>query len=213
MTKYCTNCGHEPQEGDKFCAECGAPVDTVIEPEVHQININVSQSVNAHESSSAPQRIRCPNPECPFPEDVQLISALVEAGRTLGTVSDAGYKVEMRSALSKQLMYANQPMSTWVLLLLILAIVPMFLGLSNLLSVVYGIGDGDVGIGVEDLLIALSFLVGALAFLIRGRRKNRHMKARWARAYYCNHCGNVFVPGEPMFVPPAHKDQLFAKGA
>jgi roadblock/LC7 domain-containing protein len=26
MAKYCTNCGHELREGDKFCAECGTPV-------------------------------------------------------------------------------------------------------------------------------------------------------------------------------------------
>lgn len=26
MAKYCTNCGHEFQETDKFCAECATPV-------------------------------------------------------------------------------------------------------------------------------------------------------------------------------------------
>jgi hypothetical protein len=26
MAKYCTTCGYEVREGDKFCAECGTPV-------------------------------------------------------------------------------------------------------------------------------------------------------------------------------------------
>ena len=26
MAKYCDTCGHEVREGDKFCAECGAPI-------------------------------------------------------------------------------------------------------------------------------------------------------------------------------------------
>ena len=28
MTNYCTTCGQEVREGDKFCAECGTPVDS-----------------------------------------------------------------------------------------------------------------------------------------------------------------------------------------
>jgi hypothetical protein len=27
MAKYCTKCGHALRDGDKFCAECGKPID------------------------------------------------------------------------------------------------------------------------------------------------------------------------------------------
>jgi len=29
MARYCTNCGHELRDGDKFCSECGTPVGSL----------------------------------------------------------------------------------------------------------------------------------------------------------------------------------------
>jgi hypothetical protein len=197
MAKFCTNCGHELREMDKFCSECGFPVgDSLIESEA--------------QPSYAARRTRCPNPECPDPNDVQLISALIGKGKLSGTVSDVGYKVVMQSDLSKQLIYVNSSINGWALVLLMLATVPVFIGLSNIVSVVSGVGTGDVGNGVEDLLIALPLLVGVIALLARSKRRNRQTKARWASAYYCNHCGSVFIPGSSEFVPVSRVKDLLA---
>ena len=168
------------------------------------------------------ERIRCPNPVCPLPEDVQKVSVVVSSG-TIEGLKPGQYSV--MSSLSKQLAAPPQPEYTdkwgWKLIAWVIAL--GYLSLASLTEfglltagiavlpagdtptppafLVFGIGSGAIFVW-----ILIWHRVTANQF-----RRWHKAKDKWDQLYYCKHCGSVFNPnaGEgATYVPVSHMKEL-----
>jgi hypothetical protein len=146
---------------------------------------------------------------CPSPEDVQLVSALIESGKASATISHVGYKVTAQTALSKALSKERPLPVGNALLLLVLGV---------------GFGAGAIAIigstssGIWNIFWGVWLALGSVLCVMLGVErlihptKYRTIEARWDAMYYCHRCGNVFIPGDPKFVPAERARRLAHAG-
>lgn len=145
------------------------------------------------------ERIRCPNPVCPQPDDVQKVS-LVAQSRTPLNLHDVSW----------ELTAPKEPENTgewgcWSMLLVFVG------GISAFLLIFSAIRPGvavdlarNPGFIVQELVIVIILAVLVFPFKWYGRaaykRKYAPWRAeydKWEQLYYCNRCGSVFNPNAP----------------
>ncbi len=164
------------------------------------------------------EHIRCPNPVCPQPNDVQQVSAVAQNRYSLN-----------QSPVAWQLLPPEPPVdrrrSGWVILATVL--VSLFpLGGTAVVIIAFNVLVGRVHL-TPDLAsrLAPTFFFGLVAvglmvwYVADARRQSaryetkyehyRHAHARWDQLYSCNRCGSVFHPNEPgRFVPASRMKEL-----
>ncbi len=179
------------------------------------------------------QRIHCPNPVCPQPDDVQKVSLIVASGTRQQAVTPY-YSVTTMNALSEQLAEGAparpENKGKWgsgsVVTMLVLGFF-LFFGVLALVEVIlytFGLLPGRVKSAVE--LFYLSPLIFGvvpaiiMVALVRYKRAAAakfktdfaewsRKQARWESLYYCNRCGSVFNPTEgDRFVPASRMKEL-----
>ena len=167
-------------------------------------------------------RIRCLNPLCPQPDDVQKVSAVYESGtdelrqtslsRKLSPPERPGTPLEeqdgcapafwlmlcfgggLGSLVLAGYYYSANPLSDKFALNVVIALV-----LGVLLMIV----------GVEVLAATRRGATAANAKFIREGAAWQAALARWDELYYCNRCGSVFNPTEgDRFVPASRMKEL-----
>jgi hypothetical protein len=151
------------------------------------------------------QRIRCPNPTCPQPEDVQKVSIVVRSA-TIEGLEPGHYNV--MTSLSKQLEAPAQPEYSdkwgWKLLAWVLAL--GYLSLASLAEFAF-LTAGITALPPGDTPTPAAFLVFGIGtsaiflWIIIWHRLTANRYRRWKKAtrvwdqlYYCKHCGSVFNP-------------------
>lgn len=153
-------------------------------------------------------RIHCPNPACPSPENVQLVSAVVAAGWSSGYVhtSAGGGSATTQTALSKQLEFKESGLMWWGRLVNsagALATIPGICAGIPLAFVASAAAGSDQGLGLLAIAltviglpvgILLLFVIPGTVLRILGKPTYNKMRAQWWQLYYCPRCGSVFNP-------------------
>jgi len=142
------------------------------------------------------QRIHCPNPMCPAPNDVQLVSSVASAG---------DISVRIQTSLSRQLSYREPTLyrcgrfltgPTFLMLMAVLACpIGMFVAGFAVTFTNDTITLIVLWIAPILLFILSPLLLGSAFRLISTPRRNQTL-AKWWQLYYCPHCGSVFNPNE-----------------
>jgi hypothetical protein len=179
------------------------------------------------------QRISCPNPVCPQPQDVQKVSILVLQG-TLAR-STKSYSITAQTELSKLLALPPEPKppreegSISNALLFLLPVCFLLAAFSFILFITaeaIAIVDGQgQAAPVDEFLTTLLITFGVMIFfglcsyvaLIGPERSYRRRHAAWVKSkaiwdelYYCIHCDTVFNPADPLWtaVPASQMKEL-----
>jgi hypothetical protein len=179
------------------------------------------------------QRISCPNPVCPQPQDVQKVNILVLQG-TLAR-SSKSYSIKAQTELSKMLAAPPEPkhprdVGSISNALLFLLPVCFFLGAFSFIlfftteAIAIVDAQGQAAPPVEFLQVILitfgvTIFFGLCSYfaLIGPVRSYRRRHATWVKAkaiweelYYCHHCDTVFNPADPLWmaVPASHMKEL-----
>ncbi len=175
------------------------------------------------------QRISCPNPLCPQPDDVQRVSAVVQSAMSQGYLAGQ-HGATSQSALSQLLAAPVEPVNRggwtcasvfWMLILAYLAAAGLVVAI--LISAKIAVFPPDNGPPPDDLFaVGLgSVVILAWVFLYKRGRAARfkreypvwvRAKTKWDELYYCHRCGSVFKPRDltPTFVPASQMKRLLA---
>jgi hypothetical protein len=170
------------------------------------------------------QHIRCPNPSCPQPDDVEKVSVVHENGtdgfrqtslsKTLnpperpGTPLEdqdgcapafwllASFGVGLGSLVLAGYYYAANPTSDkWALNVVIALVIGVLLMI----------------VGAEVLAASRRRATAANATFQREGAAWQAAMTKWDELYYCNRCGSVFNPiDDDRFVPASHVQELLA---
>jgi hypothetical protein len=196
MANYCTNCGHQLREGEKFCAACGTPVTPQGLPDAN------------HPISDA---LACPT--CHRSDQVAKVSVLVSAG-TATTVIGQGFYTHSRTDLSARLSLPPEP--TLDLSVEVFATLVWEFGIFCAVALVVGLSQMGPNSSANTNSPATTLLViGGIACLVitawvfigkRARHQKDHAawvqhEAAWQKLYYCARDDGVFVPGQPRLTP------------
>src|SRR5258706_11514604 len=157
------------------------------------------------------ERIRCPNPVCPQPDDVQQASVVVQTRYSLFHVRAAWQLLPPDAPVKRAI-------PVWALVVLVLLCLFPFGG-PAVVTIPLSVIVGRVHL-TPDLAsrLAPDFFFGLLGvgllvyYVADWRRKSaqyeiqaeqyRRARATWEELYYCNSCGSVFNPTESgRFVP------------
>jgi hypothetical protein len=146
------------------------------------------------------QRAMCPNPACPAPNDITLVSALTVQGRSYSATNRGMRTAIHESALSRILALPTP----WQMLVATALVFIAFIGLIILLTSAQAIsyeGASGAGLVVVGLILLGSGGYFAFRFYRQGWAISSRQRARWQGMYYCNRCNSVFVPPDPCYVP------------
>ncbi len=187
-----------------------------------------------HESAISPrnrstevnERIRCPNPMCPQPDDVRKVSVIAEEMNALNMMGVTG-----------QLQAPERPPNggRWgcMVATLIISVPIALIGIAGLFSSLAGLSGllpppanpSNNFTPTVGALVSLGYTLvfgGISVWAVYSQRKGaaqwkraypawQRAMARWEQLYYCNRCGSVFNPNEPgRFVPASRMKELLA---
>jgi hypothetical protein len=167
-------------------------------------------------------RIRCPNPLCPQPDDVQKVSAVYESGTDgfsqtslsgkLNPPERPGAPVEEQDGCAPAfwlLLFFGGGLGSLVLAGYYYSSNPMSDKFALNVAIALGLGVLLMIVGVEVLAAARRGATAANAKFVREGATWQAALARWDELYYCNRCGSVFNPAEAdRFVPASRMKEL-----
>jgi hypothetical protein len=160
------------------------------------------------------QRIQCPNPVCPQPDDVQKAS-LVSQERTALNLVGAAWQLQPpdRPADGNWGCWAVGGVIFFGLFAVLMAYIFVVTAF-ELNGVQYGdfeywgnlaLAGGLFVVSVGSIYLTFSYHRAAASEIPAWERK----LAKWDQLYYCNRCGSVFNPSEgDKFVPASHMKEL-----
>ena len=173
------------------------------------------------------QRIQCPNPVCPQPDDVQKVSVVVGSGTTEGLQRFSSGTYSVQSSLSRQLSAPTAPENrgAWEGGSIVLMAILIFLSLPVFTAIAYTIQRGFDYVANDGAAVTFFFIgvgcLGGIVLLVAYKRREAaayrkkyatHFLAigKWNRLYYCNRCGSVFDPSDAAhrFVPASQMNDL-----
>ena len=152
------------------------------------------------------ERIACPNPRFPFPNDVRPVTTVVESGKVIGSSSYSGGQTELSQLLAPPAKptYAESDLLCGPLV--VIGIVLLIVAISCAATIPSG---SAVVTGVYIVTMVAIFIVVARrneTNVSKSRAayeaelpKWEHAMSRWRAAYFCPRCRSVFVPDESGF--------------
>lgn len=177
------------------------------------------------------EEVRCPNPACPLPDDVQKLSVVFHGGppQRFETFT-AGVDSETNN-WSDQLAAPAPPKrgARWGCVVPGVLVVALFGLCGSVSAIFYTLNPGAIGevkgnsppdppllalLALGSFALAAWIIINKLMEMARYRRERpawEHSQAQWDQLYYCNRCGTVFDPtAEGKFVPVSRIRELLA---
>jgi hypothetical protein len=171
--------------------------------------------------------VRCPNPACTLPNDVQKVSDTIQGGlphriETLVVGSDSNTNGQLAAPAPPR------KGARWGCVVSGVLVIAVFGLCSAANAILYTFNPGSIAavkgtapdppalaaLALGSLALAAWILVNKFVEAARYKRELpawSRAQAIWGHLYYCNRCGSVFDPTEgDTFVPASHMRELLA---
>lgn len=166
--------------------------------------------------------VRCPNPLCPQPADVQKVSAVYENGTDglsqtslsgkLSPPERPGAPLEEQDGCAPAfwlMLFFGGGLGSLVLAGYRYSANPTSDKFAPNVAIAFVLGVLLMIVGVEVLAATRRGAAAANAKFVREGAAWQAALARWGELYYCNRCGSVFNPaGADRFVPASRMREL-----